>query len=338
MQTYSDQQIISLIEEYMHGSDNPDQVGYRKQTHGRDFADQNRFLWFIKEHIAGLGDYRGKKILDVGCGLGWHAFAISLLDPGNKVIGVDILPSMHEGMSESINTMRSKGIKFDLTSVNGDICNLDLPAGSFDAIYSQEAIEHVHDLKKMFRRCFDLLKPGGNMILINDSNPLHHQTRDETMAMWQDREHSWEWIAKLKNWRPIEHGNAKPFAVRREEIVREANHGLTDGAVKIVVENTAGLLTSEIAQFAKDYRPGIKFPVIGQYDKCRNPDTGEYAERLLDPYELAAMLKEAGFKTKVRHAFRRFPLNLTNWIQFRPINSALFNLRGIFVVYAVKPH
>jgi hypothetical protein len=65
--------------------------------------------------------------------------------------------------------------------------------------------------------------------------------------------------------------------------------------------------------------------------------TGEYAERLLDPYELEQMLNETGFKTKVRHAFRKFPLNLLNGIQFRPLNNYLFNLHGLFVVYAVKP-
>jgi SAM-dependent methyltransferase len=337
MQVYPDERIIELIEEYMHGSENPDQVGYREQTYGRDFADKKRFLWFIKKHIVGLGNYHGKRILDVGCGLGWHAFAISLLDQSNAVVGIDILPSIHEGMSESVATMQAKGIKFNLTPIQGDICNIDLPAGSFDSIYSQEAIEHVHDLRKMFKRCFDLLKPGGNMILINDSNPLHSQTREETMAMWQDREHSWDWIEKLKHWRPIEHGNAKPFAVVREEIVRAANPSLDDANVKIVVENTAGLLKSGIEELAKNYGRGMSFPVIGKYDKCRNPETGEYAERLLDPYELARMLRETGFETKIRHAFRKFPLNLTNWIQFRPVNNFLFDLRGIFVIYAVKP-
>jgi SAM-dependent methyltransferase len=337
MRAYSDENIIKLVEEYMHGSENPDQVGYRKQTFDRDFADKKRFLWFIKKHIAGLGNYHGKTILDVGCGLGWHAFAISLLDQSNKVVGVDILPSIHQGMRESVAAMRAKGIQFDLTPIQGDICNIDLPAGSFDSIYSQEAIEHVHDLTSMFKRCFHLLKPGGNMILINDSNPLHGQTREETMAMWQDREHSWDWIQKLREWRPIEHGDAKPFAVTREGIVRAANSALDETNLEIVVENTAGLLKSEIEQLARDYRPGMRFPVVGKYDKCRNPETGEYAERLLDPYELADMLKKVGFKTKVRHAFRRFPLNLTNRIQFRPVNNFLFNLRGIFIVYAEKP-
>ena len=91
MQVCSDQKIIGLVEEYMRGSDNPDQVGYRGQTYERDFADKKRFLWFLK-HVSKLGSYRNKRILDVGCGFGWHAFTLSLLDAENKVVGVDILP------------------------------------------------------------------------------------------------------------------------------------------------------------------------------------------------------------------------------------------------------
>lgn len=199
-----------------------------------------------------------------------------------------------------------------------------------------EAIEHVHDLGKMFRRCAQLLKPAGTLILINDSNPLHHQTRDETMAMWRERETSWDWIEKLRNWRPIEHGGAKPFAVMRAEIVRAANPTLTDLEVKSIVEGSAGLLKLEIEKIAKNYRSGIEMPILGEYDRCRNPETGEYAERLLNPYMLADMLVETGFKTVVRHMFRKFPLNLANSIQFHPLNKILFNVRGIFVILATK--
>jgi SAM-dependent methyltransferase len=244
---------------------------------------------------------------------------------------------MIDGMRESVETMRKKGAIFDVTPVCGDICNLDMEPGSFDAIYSMEAIEHVHDLKKMFARCVELLKPGGNLILVNDSNPLHRKTRDETVAMWRDRETSWKWTDQLRHWRPIEHKHARPFAVMREEIVKAANPYLDQSQMRSIVDATAGLLKTEIEQISKNYRAGMTFPVIGKYDWCRNPETGEYAERLLDPFALAEMLLAAGFKPKVRHAFRKFPLNLANSIQFPPMNRLLFNVRATFVVFGKKP-
>lgn len=337
MQFHSDEQIIGLVEAYMHGSDHPDQVGYRNQVATREFANKDLFLASLRR-LAKVGEFRGKKrILDVGCGFGWQAFIFSLLDERNSVVGIDILPSMIEGMSESIAAMRAKGIKFDLTAICGDVCDPSLELGLFDAIYSNEAIEHVHDLQAMFDRCASLLKPGGKLLLMNDSNVLNSKTRDETVAMWRDRESSWEWIEKLKIWRPVEHGEAKPFAVMREDIVRHANPKLDDNAVAIVVDNTAGLLKSEIVTLSETYRPGMKFLEIGEYDRCRNPETGEYAERLLDPFKLADMLEKSKLKTQVRHWFRRFPLNLANGIQFRPLNNYLFELRGAFLVVGRKP-
>ena len=330
---YPDAKIIELVEAYMHASDHPDQVGYRKQVAHREFADKNLFLAGLKR-LAKLGDLKNKRILDVGCGFGWQAFVFSLM--GNDLVALDILPSMIDGLTESVATMRAKGVKFKMTGVCGDVCNADLEPGSFDAIYSNEAIEHVHDLPAMFARCYDLLKPGGKIFLLNDSNALHTATRVETMAMWQEREHSWEWVAQLKHWRPVEHGNAKPFAVMREEIVREANPSLPDAAVSEIVTNTAGLLRDQIEDLARKYRPGMNFPEVGELDRCRNPETGEYAERLLDPYGLADLLSKAGFEAQVRHSFRRFPLNLANGIQFRPLNDYLFNLRGSFIIVGQK--
>jgi len=326
---YTDDQMIALIEQYMHGSDHPDQIGYREQVKTREFADKGVFLARL-QNLAQLGNFTNKRILDVGCGFGWQAFAMSLW--GNSVVGLDILPSMIEGMNESIASMKRKGVHFDLTAVAGDICSPSLEPSSFDAIYSNEAIEHVHDLQAMFTRCAELLRPGGKIFLLNDSNVLNSKTREETLEMWRLREHSWDWVARLKKWRPVEHGNAKPFALMREQIVRTANPNLNDEAVSNIVENTAGLIKPQIVGISESYHAGMKFPEVGQYDRCRNPETGEYAERLLDPYLLGSMLRRAGFRTQVRHCFRRFPLNLLNGVPFRPINKALFELRGAFVV------
>ena len=335
MKIYPDSQIISLIEGYMQGSQNPDLLRYREQSYQRDFADKQRFLWSLK-HVAALGGVRNKRILDVGCGFGWQAFTISLLDNANKVTGIDILPSMIDGMTECVQAMRRKGVVFDLTPMCGDICSADLPANSFDFIYSIEAIEHVHDMEQMVATCFRLLERNGRLILVNDQNILNRETREHTVAMWKDRESSWKWAEFLRSIRPIEHKDARPFAVMREEAVRTGNPNLTPAVVQTLVEVSAGMLTPDIEALAANYKPGMKLPMRPEYDWCRNPETGEYAERLFDPFALADLLKRAGFRTKVRHLFRKFPLNLANGIQSRTLNNLLFNLRPVFVLQAEK--
>lgn len=333
---HSDEQILQLVQEYMKGSSNPDFVGYREQTRMKDIPEAwSRFLWSLK-HISKLGRYHNKRILDIGCGCGWHAFVLSLLDRTNQIVGVDILPSMVEGMNDCIRHMQAQGASFDLTGICCDICNADLPPESFDAIFSNEAIEHIHDMEQMVDRCRSLLKPNGTMILINDQNIYNHEVHKEINEMWEKREHSWEWSEYLRKLRPIEHGNAKPFAVMREEIVRAANPALDDTSIRAIVEATPGLLKPEIETIAINFKNSASLPKRKEIDWCRNPETGEYAERLFDPFELANMIQERGFRAKARHFFRRFPLNLANSIQFQPLNKMLFNMRPLFVIYAEK--
>ena len=57
--------------------------------------------------------------------------------------------------------------------LTGDICTLDLPPASFDAIMSNQTIEHVHDLDAMFDVCFAALRPGGRIVIANTNNALN---------------------------------------------------------------------------------------------------------------------------------------------------------------------
>jgi ubiquinone/menaquinone biosynthesis C-methylase UbiE len=334
-QKYTDEEIIRKINEYMDASEHPDLVGYRKQTRERDFADSERFLWFLRS-LASLGGYRNKRILDVGCGFGWHAVGLSLLDPSSEIVGVDILPSAIQGMTECLENFRKKTTTVRVSGVCGDICKLNLETASFDAIYSTEAIEHVHDIQKMIQSCARLLKRGGNLILVNDQNALNQEVRESIIAMWKKREHSPEWSAYLRSIRPVEHKDAKPFAQVREDIIKAANPTLAPEDVDFLTQQTAGLLKTEIEDLALNYRSGMSLPVIQPYDRCRNPFTGEYAERLFDPYALCKIMRKAGFHTHVRHMFRKTPLNWLNGLQFRPLNNLLFKLRPIFVIFGEK--
>src|SRR3984885_361381 len=98
METLTDGQILSIVEENMHGSEHSDQLGYRQKTKVREFANKPSFLHDLTR-LSALGEFRGKRILDVGCGFGWPAFTMSLFDRRNSIVGLDILASMIDGMS-----------------------------------------------------------------------------------------------------------------------------------------------------------------------------------------------------------------------------------------------
>ena len=269
---YSDAQIMDAVHSYMFGSEHPDVVGYRTQSFERDLANMRRFVSSIRE-LTQLGSFQGKHILDVGCGLGWHALAVSMVGH-NSVIATDILQSMIDGATECVNSLHSKGVQFDVTPIRGDICNIDLPADSFDGIYSVEAVEHVHDLGLMFDNCARLLRRRGRMIIVNDCNVLNSKVRREYVAMWHQREHSWEWSKYLRSIRPVEHAEARPFELMRRDIVQGANPALDEASVRSLVYATAGMLKAEIEKIAVSFSNATQLPIRPELDWCRNPVTG----------------------------------------------------------------
>lgn len=327
-------QLAALITEYSKSSEHPDLQVYRRDVDGFDW---NRFSWWIG-HVAKLGHfYGGKRVLEVGCGFGWEAVALSL-ETGANMVAMDILPSMIAGVTECLDTMRAKGHDFTVEPLVGDICTVDLPPASFDGIFSSEAVEHVHSLEQMYDRCFTLLKTGGRLVIANDSNGYNALYRKRNMDMWPERDGSWEHVEWLKREvRPEEHAHAEPYAVMRERMIRAVEPALPDDEMKALVHATAGLIEPEIQAATRAYRANGTLPTRPAWSWCRNPATGEYAERLLDPFEMADGLKAAGFKVSLQHGMRKFPARLLNRIGIRAINKQIFERKPVFLLVAEKP-
>ena len=327
--------ISKIMSEYVHGSEHPDLKIYRGDGMD-DPSGHELWLWRTK-YFCDLGNFYNKRILEVGCGFGWDAVGIALIGD-NDVVASDILPSMVDGMSQCLESMRAKGRPLPVTPLQADICKLDMPDASFDGIFSTEAIEHVHDLGIMFDNCRRLLKPGGSLVIVNDSNKWNAESRAHSWGSWQERDDSWEHANWLKTEvRPVEHADAKPYGVMREEVIRAHAPELDDEAVGKIRKATAGLINSKIQAAVDRFRKDGTLPTPDPYSWCRNPETGEYSERLLDPFELADMLRDRGFKVELRHMFRKMPYRLFNGVGIRAINKLLFRIRQQFVLVAKKP-
>lgn len=324
--------ISGVLREYVSGSEHPDLRVYRNDVSANDEV----WRWRTR-HFCDLGNFYDKRILEVGCGFGWDAVGLSLIG-GNEVVASDVLPSMIDGMTQCLETMKAKGLAIPITPLQGDICKLDLPDSSFDGIFSTEAIEHVHDLDLMFRNCYRLLKPGGRAILVNDSNRYNADARNHSWGGWTERDESWEHAHWLKTEvRPVEHSDAKPYGVMREEMIRAAAPDLAEEAIGDLRFATAGMIRPEIEAAVQRFKRDGFLPTRDPFRWCRNPETGEYSERLLDPFELKQMLRSAGFKVELRHLFRKLPYRLLNHSFSKVVSKRLFALRPQFVLMATKP-
>jgi SAM-dependent methyltransferase len=321
--------LSATLSDYVQGSDHPDLQIYRRDVDNPEFVEV--WQWRIK-HYCDLGNFYHKRILEVGCGFGWDAVGLALTG-GNEVVASDVLPSMIDGMTQCLEAMKRKGKSLPVTPLLGDICKLDLPDASFDGIFSTEAIEHVHDLKLMFENCYRLLKPGGRIVIANDSNRFNLAACQHSWEGWTDRDESWEHVEWLKKEvRPVEHAEAKPYGVMREEMIRATAPQLDDASVAKLRHATAGMVKPEVEQATQQFLKDRKLPTRDEFGWCRNPETGEYSERLLDPWELKRWLKDAGFKVQLRHVFRKMPLRLLNGVDLKPLNKRLFGLRAQFVL------
>jgi 2-polyprenyl-3-methyl-5-hydroxy-6-metoxy-1,4-benzoquinol methylase len=102
-------------------------------------------------------------ILDVGCGGGW--LAKSMLGKNRNVISMDI---------SDINPI--KAVKnfasphhFGLV---GDVLELPIKPNSIDCIIASEIIEHIVDPKKFIEQLYNVLSPGGKLIITTPYNEL----------------------------------------------------------------------------------------------------------------------------------------------------------------------
>jgi 2-polyprenyl-3-methyl-5-hydroxy-6-metoxy-1,4-benzoquinol methylase len=112
---------------------------------------ERQFLDYMQPH--GPGFFRGKKVLDAGCGNG--RFAYYAAKYGAEVWAIDLGPAVevahHNTESVGANV------------VQADLHNPPFALESFDFIYSIGVLHHLPDPEVAFRNLLRFLKPGGEV-------------------------------------------------------------------------------------------------------------------------------------------------------------------------------
>lgn len=118
------------------------------------FKDEELFLFEDWIYPNCMEDFRGKKVLECGCGGGQHT---SFIAPYvQKVVAVDL-------NTVSIARERNKG--FDhLSFIEADIAEMDLRE-TFDIVFSIGVVHHTSNPEKTVENLKRHLKSGGRLIL-----------------------------------------------------------------------------------------------------------------------------------------------------------------------------
>jgi len=106
----------------------------------------------IREH---LGDLRGKRVLDAGCGKGRFARVLQEQEPLAEIWGLDISEEMLRFVPEGIHTRA------------GSMTELPFESGFFDAAYATESLEHAVEIEKAVSEICRVVKPGGRIAIID---------------------------------------------------------------------------------------------------------------------------------------------------------------------------
>lgn len=108
-----------------------------------------------------LPDCTGKRVLDLGCGYGWHCLWAAQ-NGAKSVLGIDLSERMLNVAAEKIagNDALCGRIAYRRSAIE----DLELPENSVDIVLSSLALHYVADYESLVRRVHRWLCPGGSFI------------------------------------------------------------------------------------------------------------------------------------------------------------------------------
>jgi ubiquinone/menaquinone biosynthesis C-methylase UbiE len=128
----------------------------------------------------------GHHVLDVGCGTGDDARALSArVGPSGRVVGID---NSAEMVREA--KARSEGTDLPVEFHRMAVTELDFPDESFDSIHTERVLVHVHDGASAVAEMARLLRPGGRLVMTEpdmDTNIVNAGDRDVTRRILSHR-------------------------------------------------------------------------------------------------------------------------------------------------------
>ncbi|MGA9995584.1 MAG: class I SAM-dependent methyltransferase [Pyrinomonadaceae bacterium] len=106
--------------------------------------------------VVGFNEWRGKRVLEVGCGLGTDL--LQFARGGAEVYGIDLTQKGARLARKRLALYGQKG-----NTLVGDSENLPFPDNYFDLVYSWGVIHHTPDTEKAAREIMRVCKPGGRV-------------------------------------------------------------------------------------------------------------------------------------------------------------------------------
>ena len=140
---------------------------FTKEGKNIDALTRDDFARFDQLHIGGrkatrnlaklAGIKPGMEILDVGCGVGGPARTLAA-EFGCQVTGIDITESYVQAAAMLTERV---GLSDSVAFFHGNALDLEFAAGTFDVVWSQNAIMNIEDKQQLFAEIHRVLRKDG---------------------------------------------------------------------------------------------------------------------------------------------------------------------------------
>ena len=129
----------------------------------------DQYLTFQQQHFAPFDDLvqlvhgsKGMRVVDLGCGTGELTRRLADMLPNSDVLGVDASSEMLVRAQEQA----CPGLRFEQARIEDT-------DGHWDLIFSHAALQWVDEHSTLIPHLFDLLNPGGQLVVQQPSNHGH---------------------------------------------------------------------------------------------------------------------------------------------------------------------
>ena len=146
----------------------------KNEYDNKEFFEQYAQMSRSREGLAGAGEWHqlkkmfppleGKKVLDLGCGYGWHC-AYAAEQGASEILGIDVSERM---IAEAKKRSPDARICYRVS----DLEQYEYPEETWDCVISNLALHYIEDLEQIYRSVHRTLKKGGTF-LFNIEHPVY---------------------------------------------------------------------------------------------------------------------------------------------------------------------
>lgn len=139
--------------------------------YAKAFSDALQFMWGmgflspggpeeVREMLLGH-DLAGKRLLDIGSGVGGVDVLLASEHRAGEVVGIDVEPQLIEEAQALVQRSGlTDRIRFELVEPGP----LPFADASFDFVFSKDAMVHIPDKAALYQEVLRVLKPGGSFV------------------------------------------------------------------------------------------------------------------------------------------------------------------------------